>query len=218
MEVKVVQNVMAVNDLLAQELRKSFDQNKNYVVNLLSSPGSGKTSLLEETIKRLKKDIRMAVIEGDIVGDQDARRIAALDIPAVQINTGGTCHLDARMVKSALPELDLVQVDLLFIENVGNLICPASFKLGEDLRVVLLSTPEGNDKVKKYPLAFRESQVVVVNKVDLLGAVDFNVEQARSDIQDINPRSEVFVVSCKTGEGLDSWVNYLKGKAQGSAR
>lgn len=211
-----MQNVMAVNDLFAQELRESFDQNKNYVVNLLSSPGSGKTSLLEETIKRLKKDIRMAVIEGDIVGDQDARRIAALDIPAVQINTGGTCHLDARMVKSALPELALAQVDLLFIENVGNLICPASFKLGEDLRVVILSTPEGNDKVKKYPLAFRESQVVVINKTDLLGAVDFNIEQARSEVGDINPRSEVFTVSCRTGVGLDAWVDFLKRKVRGS--
>jgi len=213
-----VQNVMAVNDLLAQELRKSFDQNKNYVVNLLSSPGSGKTSLLEETIRRLKKDIRMAVIEGDIVGDQDARRIAALDIPAVQINTGGTCHLDARIVKSALPELDLIQVDLLFIENVGNLICPASFKLGEDLRVVLLSTPEGNDKVKKYPLAFRESQAAVINKTDLLPHVDFDLDQTRRDIRDINTQSEIFALSCKTGEGLDSWMNYLKGKVQGSAR
>jgi len=218
MEVKVVQNVMAANDLLAKELREAFNRNKNFVINFLSSPGAGKTSLLEETIKRLKRNLRIAVVEGDIVGDQDARRIAALDIPAVQINTGGTCHLDARMVKSALPELDLTKVDLLFVENVGNLICPASFKLGEDLRVVLLSTPEGNDKVKKYPLAFRESQAVVINKIDLLGAVDFDVEQARSDVQDINPRSELFVVSCKTGEGMGSWVDYLKGKVLGSAR
>jgi hydrogenase nickel incorporation protein HypB len=212
MEVKVVQNVMAVNDLLAEELKGVFHRNKNYVINFLSSPGAGKTSLLEETIKRLKQDVRLAVIEGDIVGDQDARRIAALDIPAVQINTGGTCHLDARMVKSVLPEIDLSKVDLLFIENVGNLICPASFRLGEDLRVVLLSTPEGNDKVKKYPLAFRESQVVVINKVDLLGAVDFSVAQARSDVIDINPQCEFFAVSCKTGEGLRAWVQYLQRK------
>lgn len=218
MEVKIVQNVMAANDLLAQELRRSFDQNENYVVNLLSSPGSGKTSLLEETIKRLSKDFRLAVIEGDIAGDHDARRIAALEIPVVQINTGGTCHLDARMVKSALPELDLAGVDLLFIENVGNLVCPASFKLGENLRVVILSTPEGNDKVKKYPLAFRESQAAVINKMDLISHVNFDLSQTGRDIRDINAQSEVFALSCKTGEGLDSWVDYLKGKVQGSAR
>lgn len=218
MEVKVVQNIMAANDLLAQEMREVFGSKNIFVVNLLSSPGAGKTSLLEETIKRLKGDCNIAVIEGDIAGDHDARRIAALGIPVVQINTGGTCHLDARMVKSALAELDLSGVNLLFIENVGNLVCPASFKLGEDLRVVILSTPEGNDKVKKYPLAFRESQAAVINKMDLLPHVDFDLDQTRQDIRDINAQCEIFALSCKTGEGLDSWVNYLKGKAQGSAR
>jgi hydrogenase nickel incorporation protein HypB len=218
MEVKIVQNVLAANDLLAQELREVFTSKNNFVINLLSSPGAGKTSLLEETIKRLKGNSQIAVIEGDIAGDHDARRIAALGIPVVQINTGGTCHLDARMVKSALAELDLTRVNVLFIENVGNLVCPASFKLGEDLRVVILSTPEGNDKVKKYPLAFRESQAVVINKVDLLSHVDFDLDQTRRDIRDINTQSEIFALSCKTGEGLDFWVNFLKGKVQGSAR
>lgn len=218
MEVKIVQNVMAANDLLAQELRGFFASKNIFVINLLSSPGAGKTSLLEETIKRLKGVCRIAVIEGDIAGDHDARRIAALGIPVVQINTGGTCHLDARMVKSALTELDLSGVNALFIENVGNLVCPASFKLGEDLRVVILSTPEGNDKVKKYPLAFRESQAAVIDKMDLLPHVDFDLEQTRRDIRDINTQSEIFALSCKTGEGLDSWVSYLKGKVKGSAR
>jgi hydrogenase nickel incorporation protein HypB len=218
MEVKIVQNVMAANDLLAQELREVFISKNIFVINLLSSPGAGKTSLLEETIKRLKGDSRIAVIEGDIAGDHDARRIAALGIPVVQINTGGTCHLDARMVKSALAELDLIGVNVLFIENVGNLVCPASFKLGENLRVVILSTPEGNDKVKKYPLAFRESQAAVINKTDLLPHVDFNLDQTRRDIRDINNQSEIFALSCKTGEGLDLWVNYLKEKAQGSSQ
>jgi hydrogenase nickel incorporation protein HypB len=216
MEVKIVQNVMAANDLLAQELREVFTRKNIFVINLLSSPGAGKTSLLEETIKRLKGDYQIAVIEGDIAGDHDARRIAALGIPVVQINTGGTCHLDARMVKSALVELDLTRVHALFIENVGNLVCPASFKLGEDLRAVILSTPEGNDKVKKYPLAFRESQAVVINKVDLLSHVDFDLDQTRRDIRDINTQSEIFALSCKTGEGLDFWVDYIKGKIQGS--
>ncbi len=216
MEVKIVQNVMAANDLLAQELRGVFGSKNIFVVNLLSSPGAGKTSLLEEMIKRLKGDYRIAVIEGDIAGDHDARRIAALGIPVVQINTGGTCHLDARMVKSALAELDLTRVNVLFIENVGNLVCPASFKLGEDLRAVILSTPEGNDKVKKYPLAFRESQAVVINKVDLLSHVDFDLDQTRRDIRDINTQSEIFALSCKTGEGFDFWMDYIKGKIQGS--
>lgn len=216
MEIKIVQNVMAANDLLAQELREVFTSKNIFVINLLSSPGAGKTSLLEETIKRLKGGNQIAVIEGDIAGDHDARRIAALGIPVVQINTGGTCHLDARMVKSALAELDLTRVNALFIENVGNLVCPASFKLGEDLRAVILSTPEGNDKVKKYPLAFRESQAVVINKVDLLSHVDFDLDQTRRDIRDINTQSEIFALSCKTGEGLDFWVDYIKGKIQGS--
>lgn len=216
MEIKIVQNVMAANDLLAQELREVFTSKNIFVINLLSSPGAGKTSLLEETIKRLKGGNQIAVIEGDIAGDHDARRIAALGIPVVQINTGGTCHLDARMVKSALAELDLTRVNALFIENVGNLVCPASFKLGEDLRAVILSTPEGNDKVKKYPLAFRESQAVVINKVDLLSHVDFDLDQTRRDIRDINTQSEIFALSCKTGEGLDFWADYIKGKIQGS--
>src|SRR5512136_2970772 len=180
MKVTVVKNVLDANERIAAENRKLFDEKKIYVINLMSSPGAGKTSLVEKTIMALKDRYRIAVIEGDIQDTYDADRVAALGIPAVQINTGGGCHLDGNMVREGLAELDLDRIDLLIVENVGNLVCPAEFRVGENAKVMILSTPEGDDKPAKYPLMFQEAKVLLINKIDLLPYVDFDLERARS--------------------------------------
>ena len=177
MKVTVVKNVLDANDRIARENRTLFDEKKIYVINLMSSPGAGKTSLVEKTILALRDRYRIGVIEGDIQDTYDADRVAALGIPAVQINTGGGCHLDANMIREALPALDLDAIDLLIVENVGNLVCPAEFRIGEDAKVMILSTPEGADKPAKYPLMFQESAVMILNKIDLLPHVDFDRER-----------------------------------------
>ncbi|MEW6685455.1 MAG: hydrogenase nickel incorporation protein HypB [Candidatus Edwardsbacteria bacterium] len=211
MEVKVLKNILEVNKLLAQENRQLFDKEKVFVVNLMSSPGAGKTSLVERTLERLiEEDYRIAVIEGDIVGDFDAQRLAKFNIPIVQINTGSECHLDANMIRNALSEIDLKGIDLLLIENVGNLVCPAEFKVGENVKVVILSTPEGDDKPHKYPLMFRESKVLLINKIDLLPQLEFAKEKVRKAIADLNPQMTIFEISCKTQEGLENWIDWLK--------
>jgi hydrogenase nickel incorporation protein HypB len=214
MKVTVVKNVLDANERIAAENRKLFDEKKIFVINLMSSPGAGKTSLVEKTIMAMKDCYRIAVIEGDIQDTYDADRVAALGIPAVQINTGGACHIDGNMIREALPALDLDKIDLLISENVGNLVCPAEFKIGENAKVMILSTPEGADKPAKYPLMFQESAVLIINKIDLAPYVDFDLEKAKRDALTLNRKLKIFEVSCKTGQGLENWVQWLAGQIE----
>ena len=209
MKVTVVKNVLAANDRIAAENRALFDKNGVYVINLMSSPGAGKTTLVEKTILALKDRYRIGVIEGDIQDTYDADRIAALNIPVVQINTGGACHIDGNMIREALPAFELALFDLLICENVGNLVCPAEFKIGENTKVMILSAPEGADKPAKYPLIFQESSVMVINKIDLFPYVDFDLAKAKRDALSINKELKIFEVSCKTGAGIDDWISWL---------
>ena len=220
MKVSVVKNILEANDRIAQENRAIFDEKDLLVFNLMSSPGAGKTSLLENTIDALKDDLNIGVIEGDIQSSQDAERIAEKGIPAVQINTGGACHLDGNMIRDTFKEFDFDALDLLVVENVGNLVCPAEFKVGEDFKAMILSVTEGEDKPAKYPLMFHESKVLLINKIDLLPYVDCSVEKIKEETLKINPRMTIFEISCKTGEGLDAWYNWLREevKTTGSAR
>jgi hydrogenase nickel incorporation protein HypB len=208
-KVSVIKNVLDANDRIAAENRELFDKNKVYVINLMSSPGAGKTSLVERTILALKDKYRIGVIEGDIQDTYDADRVAKLNIPVVQINTGGACHIDGNMIREALPTFDLAKIDLLICENVGNLVCPAEFKIGENAKIMILSAPEGADKPAKYPLMFQESAVMLINKVDLLPYVDFDLEKAKRDALSLHKDLKIFEVSCKTGVGLDGWIKWL---------
>ena len=209
MKVTVVKKVLDANDRIAEENRKLFDQHKIFVINLMSSPGAGKTSLVEQTIKALKNRYKIAVIEGDIQDTYDADRIAKLKIPVVQINTGGACHIDGNMIREAFPSFDFNKIDLLIVENVGNLVCPAEFKIGENIKVMLLSTPEGADKPAKYPLMFQESAALLINKMDIMPYVDFDLKKARRDSLALNKKLKIFEVSCKTAAGLDAWIAWL---------
>jgi len=208
-KVKVVKKVLDANDRIANENRKLFDRHQIFVINLMSSPGAGKTSLVEQTIKAIKKKYKIAVIEGDIQDTYDADRIARLKIPVVQINTGGACHIDGNMIREAFPSFDLNKIDLMIVENVGNLVCPAEFKIGENIKVMLLSTPEGADKPAKYPLMFQESAALLINKMDIMPYVDFDLKKARRDSLALNKKLKIFEVSCKTGDGLDAWIAWL---------
>jgi len=207
--IQVVKNILDANDRIARENRMLFDEKKIYVFNLMSSPGAGKTTLVERTIEALRDRFRIAVIEGDIQDTFDADRVARHGIPVVQINTGGACHIDGNMIREALPALELDEIDLLICENVGNLVCPAEFRIGENAKIMVLSTPEGSDKPAKYPLMFQESAALILNKMDLLPYVDFDVEKARKDALALNPKLEIFQVSCRTGEGLDGWTRWI---------
>jgi hydrogenase nickel incorporation protein HypB len=209
MKISVVKNILEANDRIAQQNRSLFDQHDLTVMNLMSSPGAGKTSLLERTIKALKDELSLGVIEGDIQSSQDAERIARLNVPVVQINTGGACHLDGNMIRDTFEEFNLAALDLLVVENVGNLVCPAEFKVGEDFKAMILSVTEGDDKPAKYPLMFHESSVLLINKIDLLPYVDCTVERIREEALKINPHMTIFEISCKTGEGLESWYEWL---------
>jgi hydrogenase nickel incorporation protein HypB len=208
-KVTVVKKVLDANDRIAEDNRKLFDQHKIFVINLMSSPGAGKTSLVEQTIKAIKNKYKIAVIEGDIQDTYDADRIAKLKIPVVQINTGGACHIDGNMIREAFPSFDLNKIDLLIVENVGNLVCPAEFKIGENIKVMLLSTPEGADKPSKYPLMFQESAALLINKMDLISYVDFDLKKARRDSLSLNKKLKIFEVSCKTAAGLEAWIAWL---------
>jgi hydrogenase nickel incorporation protein HypB len=214
MKINVVKNILDANDRIAMENRTLFDDKGMYVINLMSSPGAGKTSLVEKTIEALKDRYRIGVIEGDIQDTYDADRIAKLDIPVVQINTGGGCHLDGNMIREALPSLDLNRLDLLIVENVGNLVCPAEFKIGENVKIMILSTPEGADKPAKYPLMFQEASVMIINKIDLMPYVSFDLEKARKDALALNPNLKIIEASCKTEEGLGAWIGWLTEKIE----
>ncbi|HCO11894.1 MAG TPA: hydrogenase accessory protein HypB [Desulfonauticus sp.] len=210
MQIQVVRNILEANERIAQELKKMFLQQKILVLNLMSSPGAGKTTLLERTLRELKDEFKMAVIEGDLQTNNDARRVAATGAQAIQINTDGGCHLDSSMVLEAVNKLDLKDVDILFVENVGNLVCPAEFSVGEDYKVTILSVAEGDDKPEKYPLIFAESKVMILNKVDLLPYVDFSLEKASNFAKSLNAEIEIFPLSAKTGEGVDKWYEWLR--------
>lgn len=210
-KVDVKREVLRANDMLAETLRREWKDRGILVVNLLSSPGSGKTALLERTVEALKDKYRVLVLEGDIDTERDAERIRAKGVEAVQITTGGTCHLEANMVMRAWEEVSGEDWDFLFIENVGNLICPAGFDLGEHLRVVLISVPEGDDKPAKYPKAFMTSRWLVLTKMDLLPYFDFSPEKVIEEARRLRPDLRVFRTSAKTGEGIDEWVEALEG-------
>jgi len=209
MKINVVTNILDANNRIAVENRAFFDEKQVFVLNLMSSPGAGKTSLVEKTIIALKERYNIGVIEGDIQDSYDAERIAKLDIPVVQINTGGACHLDGNMIKETFPSFDFDKLDLLITENVGNLVCPAEFKIGENAKIMLLSTPEGADKPAKYPLMFAESAVLLLNKMDLAPYVDFDLKKARHDALAINPELAIFEISCKNENGLQQWFDWL---------
>ena len=210
MEIPVVRNLLEANDTIARQLRNLFSAKGILVLNLISSPGAGKTSLLERTLTDLKGEFRMAVIEGDLQTDNDARRVAATGAAAVQINTGGGCHLDGAMVMESLNSLPLDAVDILFIENVGNLVCPVEFDCGEDHKVALLSVAEGDDKPEKYPLLFNLAAVMVLNKMDLLLYVDFDVDRASRFARQLNSNLEILPVSCRAQQGLEAWYDWLR--------
>ncbi|HWR98552.1 MAG TPA: hydrogenase nickel incorporation protein HypB [Candidatus Methanoperedens sp.] len=215
MKVKVVTNILKANARIADENRRVLREKGITTINLMSSPGAGKTTLLARTIRDLGARLRFGVIEGDIQGTHDAEVIAALGVPVIQINTAGGCHLDANMVQSVLPELPLDAIDLLVIENVGNLVCPAEFDLGEDAKAMLLSLTEGDDKPLKYPRMFRECEALLVNKVDLAPHLDADLGKIRRDALALNPALHVFEVSARSGAGLAGWYAWLEGKLGG---
>jgi hydrogenase nickel incorporation protein HypB len=210
MQIPVVRNILEANARIAADLKDFFAKKGILVLNLMSSPGAGKTTVLERTLSALAPEMRMAVVEGDLQTDNDARRVAATGAQAVQINTEGGCHLTSSQVQEAIKSLDLEGLDILFIENVGNLVCPAEFDVGEDFKITLLSVAEGDDKPEKYPLMFHISAALLLNKVDLLPYVDFDLERASRHARVLNECIEVFPVSARSGEGLDAWYDWLR--------
>lgn len=217
-EIKIVRRVLDVNDTIAAQNRKMFDEKGVFVINVMSSPGSGKTSILEKTLARIRSDVRCAVIVGDICTSNDADRLSGFGAPVVQVNTdafGGDCHLAAHVIKTAVGNFDLDELDLLIVENLGNLVCPAEFDMGEHLRIVVLSVTEGEDKPLKYPLMFRVCDAALLNKIDLLPYLDYDRGEAVKNILQINPGMTVFEISAKTEEGFDSWIEWLKQKIRG---
>jgi len=213
--VTIERRVLEKNDAVAAENRARFQEHGIAVLNLVSSPGSGKTSLLERTLERLGTTLRLAVIEGDVQTDLDAQRVARFNVPAIQIVTRGGCHLEANLVREALASLDLASLEMILIENVGNLVCPSNYDLGEAAKVVLVSTTEGDDKPLKYPAMFRTASVLVINKIDLLPYIDCQIDALTSNALRINPELRIFRTSCRTGEGIDQWCDWLRAQASG---
>jgi hydrogenase nickel incorporation protein HypB len=213
-KVPVVEQIMSANDQLAAGNRARLDEAGVFTLNVMASPGAGKTSLITRTVEALKSELRIGAVDGDIATSIDADRVAALGVPAVQINTGGACHLDASMLQTAFSQLPLLDLDLLIIENVGNLVCPATFKLGEHRSVLIASVPEGDDKPYKYPVMYRGVDALVLNKIDVLGAFDFDVDYFRQGVEPLNPGLAFFPLSCKTGEGLDAWLDWLQNEVK----
>jgi hydrogenase nickel incorporation protein HypB len=208
-QINVGENIMERNREIAAENREMLRSSKVTSVNIMSAPGAGKTSLLVSSLPQLMKKRRVAVIEGDVQTTRDADRVSRTGVEVFQIETGGACHLDASMVHRALHQIDLDNIDLLLIENVGNLVCPAEFELGVDARVMLLSVTEGDDKPKKYPLMFLESSMLILNKIDIIEYVDFDMERAGNEAREINPRIEIMKLSCRTGEGMEDWIGWV---------
>ena len=210
----VVEKILSANDMVALENRKLLDEHGVLAVNVMASPGAGKTSLILRTIEALKGRLRAGVIEGDVAGHVDADKVAESGTPVVQINTGGGCHLDAPQVQSALKQLPLEQIDVLFIENVGNLICPTGFALGEHVNMMIANVPEGHDKPIKYPGMFSEVDALVLNKIDLMPYIDFDLKAFRTAVTALNADAPQFLVSCKTGEGIQEWAEWLLAQSQ----
>jgi hydrogenase nickel incorporation protein HypB len=212
-KVKIVEDALDANNTIARCNREDFDRHGVSVVNLMSAPGAGKTTLLERLVASAPNGLRIGVLEGDVHGSLDADRLASLHVPVVQLNTdagfGGECHLDANMVRSALPSLPLDEIDLLVIENVGNLVCPAEFKVGEDVRVMISSVAEGEDKPLKYPLMFRACELVLVNKIDLLPHVDFDLDKFLYHLDQVHPGVERMLLSARTSEGIEAWIEWI---------
>jgi hydrogenase nickel incorporation protein HypB len=213
--IPVVEKIFSANDRLALENRAKLDAAGVFSVNFMASPGAGKTSLIERTVRALAGKLRVGMINGDIATSLDADRAAAAGAAAVQINTGGDCHLDAVMLQSALPQLDLSQLDLLIVENVGNLVCPADFKLGTHKNILIASIPEGDDKPHKYPGMYRNVDALVINKIDLLPYVPFRMDFFKQGVEVLNPGLATFPLSCSTGEGLDAWLDWLTAQIPG---
>ncbi|MHB8895929.1 MAG: hydrogenase nickel incorporation protein HypB [Candidatus Geothermincolia bacterium] len=215
MEIEVLEGVFDANEIIARENRALLDRHGAFMLNLMASPGAGKTSFIMRTLEGIAGELVSAVIEGDIAGKVDSERIAATGVQAIQINTGGSCHLEARQVNTALERLDMEGVELVIIENVGNLVCPAEFKLGEDLKVMILSVAEGHDKPLKYPLMFSESDVLIINKIDLIPHTDFEIDTLEDTVRKMNPDVRIFRMSCRTGEGVVDWTEWLKDLVKG---
>lgn len=211
-QLSLKKNILGNNDELARTNREYFQEKGIFAINLLGSPGAGKTSVLERVLGEMKEEVEMAVIEGDLYTAKDAERLEKHGIPVLQVNTGGGCHLDAAMIKESLPHLDTAALEFLIIENVGNLVCPASYDLSEDMKVTVLSITEGNDKPLKYPSMFQKSEVLIVNKMDLLKHTNFSMEELYRDIESLNADMKIFEVSCTTGEGLEELQNFFKEK------
>lgn len=212
MKIDMKQPILQKNDSIAAELRERFAQNHVYVVDLLASPGSGKTSTILATIDALRDEFNIAVIEGDIASSVDAEKIKAQGTAAVQINTGGACHLESAMIKRAVDVLDLERLDLVIIENVGNLVCPTDFDLGENIKVMILSVPEGDDKPLKYPGVFQASQAVILNKVDTMPVFNFDCEAFESSVKQLNPAAPIFPIAATKGDGVPEWAGWLADK------
>jgi hydrogenase nickel incorporation protein HypB len=217
-KVKIVEEALDANNTIASANRADFDRAGLKVINFMGAPGAGKTALLERVVAELP-DVRVGVLEGDVQGSMDADRLASLHVPVTQLNTdpsfGGECHLDANMVRSAIPELPLDEIDLLIVENVGNLVCPAEFRIGEDVRVMVTSVTEGEDKPLKYPLMFRACELVLINKIDLLPHLDYDLDRLLYNIDQVHPDVERIVLSARTGEGVDGWREWLMGVGAG---
>ena len=214
MEVKLNTDVLTDNNAAAAHNRAAFSHTQTLVINMMSSPGAGKTTILEKTVKALQGKYQIGVIEGDLATQKDADRIRATGAKALQINTHGGCHLDARMIAKVLPEFDLDTIDILFIENVGNLVCPSGYDLGQNHKIAVLSVPEGNDKIPKYPTMFNRTEMVLLNKIDLLPMVDFRVEEAIEDLRGLNPNSKLISLSARTDEGMDEWIQWIEDAYQ----
>lgn len=209
MKINVMTDILEANDRIAAANSDVFKRHRNLVLNLMSSPGAGKTTLLEKTAEALKGKLRLGVIAGDIETTRDAERLQKYQLPVVQLTTGSACHLDANMIASAIPHIDLRSIDVLIIENVGNLVCPAGFKLGEDYKVMILSVTEGDEKPLKYPLMFRESALLLINKIDLLRYTNFNLMEAKTNARKIHPSLEIIDISCTTGQGVSKWIDWI---------
>jgi hydrogenase nickel incorporation protein HypB len=211
----VNEDILSANDFLADKLTARFQETGTFVINLMSSPGAGKTSFILRLIEALSSKYKMGVIEGDIASDVDAQKVQQTNVDVVQINTQGACHLDANMILSAAEKLGIEGKKIVIIENVGNLVCPAEFKLGENMKLMILSIPEGHDKPLKYPLMFTESNALILNKIDLLPYTDFNMEELRNTVTAMNPNISIFPLSAKTGEGLPEFAAWLESKISG---
>jgi len=212
MEIKILKNILNANEQMAVSNKELLHRHDIYTINIMATPGAGKTSFIIETIRRLKNKISIGIVEGDVASSVDSEAVSKEGVPVIQINTGGECHLEANMINNALNNLPLSDINLLFIENVGNLVCPASFDLGEDLKILISSTPEGDDKPLKYPFMFHIANVVVINKIDLLPYLKFNMDSFKQNITSINNRIDFFPISCTTGEGFDTWINWLTSR------